>query len=35
MTLDFSDAAAFGIKDAMKEIAESGIEFKQQKRKKK
>jgi ATP-dependent RNA helicase RhlE len=35
MTLDFSDAAAFSIKDAIKEITESGIEFKQGRKKKK
>jgi ATP-dependent RNA helicase RhlE len=35
MTLDFSDAAAFSIKDALKEIELSGVNFKQQKKKSK
>jgi ATP-dependent RNA helicase RhlE len=35
MTLDFSDAAAFGIKDALKEIEAAGNTFKQGKKKKK
>jgi len=35
MTLDFSDAAAFGIKDALKEIELSGVNFKQQKKRSK